>query len=104
MFMNRQEAGGPTIRHFWGGEMNRAAADPGQDPRGAPDLMPLWTIPDVTPPGPGDGLVSEAELLRSLERFRAKWIPVRLCKTRQDKTGASVLIQSEPGSLQRLDP
>jgi predicted dithiol-disulfide oxidoreductase (DUF899 family) len=23
----------------------------GQDPRGAPDLMPLWTILDVTPEG-----------------------------------------------------
>jgi predicted dithiol-disulfide oxidoreductase (DUF899 family) len=27
---------GGTIRHFWGGEMNGASADPGQDPRGAP--------------------------------------------------------------------
>jgi predicted dithiol-disulfide oxidoreductase (DUF899 family) len=42
-----------TIRHFWGGEMNAASADPGQDPRGAPDLMPLWTILDVTPEGRG---------------------------------------------------
>ena len=41
------------IRHFWGGEMNGASADPGQDPRGAPDLMPLWTILDVTPEGRG---------------------------------------------------
>src|SRR5204862_194660 len=41
------------IRHFWGGEMNAASADPGQDPRGAPDLMPLWTILDVTPEGRG---------------------------------------------------
>jgi predicted dithiol-disulfide oxidoreductase (DUF899 family) len=42
-----------TVRHFWGGEMNGASADPGQDPRGAPDLMPLWTILDVTPEGRG---------------------------------------------------
>ena len=29
-------------------------ADPGQDPRGAPDLMPLWpTILDSTPEGRG---------------------------------------------------
>ena len=42
-----------TIRHFWGGEMNGASSDPGQDPRGAPDLMPLWTILDVTPEGRG---------------------------------------------------
>jgi predicted dithiol-disulfide oxidoreductase (DUF899 family) len=44
---------GGAIRHFWGGEMNGASADPGQDPRGAPDLMPLWTILDVTPQGRG---------------------------------------------------
>ena len=42
-----------TIRHFWGGEMGGATADPGQDPRGAPDLMPLWTILDCTPEGRG---------------------------------------------------
>ena len=42
-----------TIRHFWSGEMGFATADPGQDPRGAPDLMPLWTILDSTPDGRG---------------------------------------------------
>ena len=42
-----------TIRHFWSGEMGFDAADPGQDPRGAPDLMPLWTILDTTPGGRG---------------------------------------------------
>jgi predicted dithiol-disulfide oxidoreductase (DUF899 family) len=40
-----------TIRHFWSGEMGFEIADPGQDPRGAPDLMPLWTILDSTPEG-----------------------------------------------------
>ena len=40
-----------TIRHFWSGEMGQVTADPGQDPRGAPDLMPLWTILDCTPEG-----------------------------------------------------
>jgi predicted dithiol-disulfide oxidoreductase (DUF899 family) len=40
-----------AIRHFWGGEMSFATADPGQDPRGAPDLMPIWTILDNTPEG-----------------------------------------------------
>jgi predicted dithiol-disulfide oxidoreductase (DUF899 family) len=44
---------GGSIRHFCGGEMTGASADPGQDPRGAPDLMPLWTILDVTPEGRG---------------------------------------------------
>jgi predicted dithiol-disulfide oxidoreductase (DUF899 family) len=55
VFRRHREANGVTIRHFWGGEMNSASADPGQDPRGAPDLMPLWTILDVTPEGRGTG-------------------------------------------------
>jgi predicted dithiol-disulfide oxidoreductase (DUF899 family) len=42
-----------TIRHFWSGEMGFDTADPGQDARGAPDLMPLWTILDTTPEGRG---------------------------------------------------
>lgn len=33
--------------------MGAATADPGQDPRGAPDLVPLWTILDATPEGRG---------------------------------------------------
>ena len=41
------------IRHFWSGEMGSSTADPGQDPRGAPDLMPLWTILDSPPEGRG---------------------------------------------------
>ena len=40
-----------VIRHFWGAEMGFATADPGQDPRGAPDLNPLWTLLDFTPEG-----------------------------------------------------
>jgi predicted dithiol-disulfide oxidoreductase (DUF899 family) len=42
-----------TVRHFWSAEMGFETADPGQDPRGAPDLMPLWTILDNTPEGRG---------------------------------------------------
>lgn len=42
-----------TIRHFWSGEMGPATSDPGQDPRGAPDLDPLWAILDTTPEGRG---------------------------------------------------
>jgi predicted dithiol-disulfide oxidoreductase (DUF899 family) len=41
------------IRHFWSGEMDFDSADPGQDPRGAPDLMPIWNILDNTPEGRG---------------------------------------------------
>ena len=42
-----------VIRHFWGGEMGEGTADPGQDPRGAPDIDPLWTMLDMTPEGRG---------------------------------------------------
>ena len=38
---------------FLAGEMGGATADPGQDPRGAPDLDPLWTLLDTTPEGRG---------------------------------------------------
>ncbi|WP_114239325.1 DUF899 family protein [Dyella sp. C9] len=41
------------IRLFWAGEMGQASADPGQDARGAPDLMPIWTILDCVPEGRG---------------------------------------------------
>ena len=44
-----------VIRHFWAGEMGGETADPGQDPRGAPDPSSLWTILDLTPEGRGDG-------------------------------------------------
>jgi predicted dithiol-disulfide oxidoreductase (DUF899 family) len=42
-----------TIRHFYSGEMSGEMADPGQDPRGAPDLDPLWSLLDLTPEGRG---------------------------------------------------
>lgn len=42
-----------VVRHFWSGEMTGDSADPGQDPRGAPDLSPLWTLLDLTPEGRG---------------------------------------------------
>ncbi|HSV02788.1 MAG TPA: DUF899 family protein [Phenylobacterium sp.] len=40
-----------TTRHFWSGEMGDRTADPGQDPRGAPDPAPLWMVLDMTPEG-----------------------------------------------------
>ncbi|TAJ71467.1 MAG: DUF899 domain-containing protein [Phenylobacterium sp.] len=42
---------GGTVRHFYSGEMSGDMADPGQDPRGAPDLSPLWSVLDMTPAG-----------------------------------------------------
>jgi predicted dithiol-disulfide oxidoreductase (DUF899 family) len=41
------------IRLFWSSEMNGEMADPGQDPRGAPDFDPLWMLLDTTPEGRG---------------------------------------------------
>jgi predicted dithiol-disulfide oxidoreductase (DUF899 family) len=43
---------GTKVRHFWGSELG-GTADPGQDPRGAPDPTPLWNILDLTPGGRG---------------------------------------------------
>ena len=40
-----------TIRLFWSAEMTGQTADPGQDPRGAPDPAALWTVLDQTPEG-----------------------------------------------------
>lgn len=42
-----------TIRHFYSGEMSFEMADPGQDPRGAPEMDPLWSMLDYTPEGRG---------------------------------------------------
>jgi predicted dithiol-disulfide oxidoreductase (DUF899 family) len=42
-----------VLRHFVGDEMGMETADPGEDPRGAPDLMPVWTVLDMTPGGRG---------------------------------------------------
>jgi predicted dithiol-disulfide oxidoreductase (DUF899 family) len=41
------------IRHFYSVEMGPSMADPGQDPRGAPDPDPLWLMLDWTPEGRG---------------------------------------------------
>jgi predicted dithiol-disulfide oxidoreductase (DUF899 family) len=40
------------VRHFYGDELGQTS-DPGQDPRGAPELMPLWNVLDLTPAGRG---------------------------------------------------
>lgn len=42
---------GDEVRLFWASEMTKDMADPGQDPREAPDIAPLWTILDITPGG-----------------------------------------------------
>jgi predicted dithiol-disulfide oxidoreductase (DUF899 family) len=42
-----------VVRHFWGEEISMEMADPGQDPRGAVEIAPLWTVLDLTPAGRG---------------------------------------------------
>jgi predicted dithiol-disulfide oxidoreductase (DUF899 family) len=42
-----------VVRHFYSGELSGDMADPGQDPRGAPDLDPLWLMLDLTADGRG---------------------------------------------------
>jgi predicted dithiol-disulfide oxidoreductase (DUF899 family) len=44
---------GDKVRLFWASEMTREMADPGQDPRDAPDIAALWSILDLTPGGRG---------------------------------------------------
>lgn len=58
------------VRHFWSGEMGGPTADPGQDPRGAPDLMPLWTILDCTPEGRGTDWYPQLEYAAPSDRVR----------------------------------
>jgi predicted dithiol-disulfide oxidoreductase (DUF899 family) len=41
------------VRLFWASEMTKEMADPGQDPRDAPDIASLWSILDLTPDGRG---------------------------------------------------
>jgi predicted dithiol-disulfide oxidoreductase (DUF899 family) len=41
------------VQLFWASEMTREMADPGQDPRDAPDIASLWSILDLTPGGRG---------------------------------------------------
>jgi len=41
------------LYHFYSGELSGAMADPGEDPRGAPDMDPLWLMLDMVPEGRG---------------------------------------------------
>lgn len=44
---------GDKVRLFYNAEMPAEAADPGQDPRGAVDIAPVWNLLDMTPEGRG---------------------------------------------------
>jgi predicted dithiol-disulfide oxidoreductase (DUF899 family) len=49
--LNVFQRDGATIRHFWGSELLYAPTDPGQDPRAAGTIEPLWNVFDLTPEG-----------------------------------------------------
>jgi predicted dithiol-disulfide oxidoreductase (DUF899 family) len=42
-----------VIHHFWSDEITGEMTDPGQDPRGAVEMDPLWLLLDTTPAGRG---------------------------------------------------
>jgi predicted dithiol-disulfide oxidoreductase (DUF899 family) len=42
-----------VIRHFWSEEIGGDMADPGQDPRSAVEMDPLWLVLDTVPDGRG---------------------------------------------------
>ena len=42
---------GERVRLFWSSAMTKDMADPGQDPRDAPDIASLWSVLDLTPEG-----------------------------------------------------
>jgi predicted dithiol-disulfide oxidoreductase (DUF899 family) len=42
-----------VVRHFWSDEITGEMADPGQDPRGAVEMDPLWLVLDTVPDGRG---------------------------------------------------
>jgi predicted dithiol-disulfide oxidoreductase (DUF899 family) len=44
---------GDKVRLFWSSGIGFEMADPGQDPRDAPDIASLWSILDLTPEGRG---------------------------------------------------
>ncbi|PSJ37386.1 DUF899 family protein [Allosphingosinicella deserti] len=44
---------GSEVRLFWSSGMTGDMADPGQDPRDAPDVASLWSVLDLTPEGRG---------------------------------------------------
>lgn len=44
---------GDQVRLFWSSAMTQDMADPGQDPRDAPDIASLWSVLDLTPEGRG---------------------------------------------------
>lgn len=59
------------MRQFWRAYMRMVAADPGQDPRGGPDLQNLWHVLDMTPEvGVGNGNLGGLKVATTLGLIR----------------------------------
>lgn len=52
--LNVFQRDGAVLRHFWGSEMLYSPCDPGQDPRSAGTIEPLWNLFDLTREGRPD--------------------------------------------------
>jgi predicted dithiol-disulfide oxidoreductase (DUF899 family) len=59
------------VRLFWASEMTAAMADPGQDPRDAPDIASLRSVLDLTPEG---GTRPRCRTRRSRADHQSLWI------------------------------
>jgi predicted dithiol-disulfide oxidoreductase (DUF899 family) len=53
------------VRLFWTSGMRQEMADPGEDPRDAPDIAALWSILDLTPAGRPEGWYPKLDYLTS---------------------------------------
>ena len=53
VYRRDRDPGSDTVRLFWSSGMRMEMADPGQDPRDAPDIASLWNVLDLTPGGRG---------------------------------------------------
>ena len=57
-----------VIRHFWSDEITGDMADPGQDPRGAVEMDPLWLLLDTIPGRPRRRLAPQPDVLTFSQR------------------------------------
>ena len=89
-------------RHFWSGEMSGERADPGQDPRGATDLDPLWTILELTPAGRGTTWYPKLEYdsLTTIEELRR----IRLAASSHFGIGIDTALPAPRSAIQIVSP
>lgn len=84
-----------TIRLFWAGEMGDGTQDPGQDPRGAPDIMPIWNILDMTPEGRGKDWYPKLEYSGSASSITGVAKAIYDAYTAKDRAAAERLLADD---------